>query len=224
MYVSNFSKTKKIAFSGIIIALYVVIMYFTASFAFGAYQIRIATALYALSYAFPFLVLPLSLANMLSNILSGQIFDIIGGFFIGLLTSGAICLLRRIPSKWGSMLIVPIIIILPAFIVPIWLSAILALPYFALVASLLVGQTVPAVVGYLIVTIIIQRIAQVKVYKPRKKGKTLDKQDDFELSDSNEIEDNLNNIEYSNEIKIATNIRTFEDEEDAEEDDSEEIL
>jgi hypothetical protein len=35
----------------------------TQSFAFGQYQIRIATAVYALNWTFPFLVAPLGLAN-----------------------------------------------------------------------------------------------------------------------------------------------------------------
>ena len=52
----NMSKTQKMTFSAMVVAIYVVIMFFTQSFAFGAYQIRIATAMYALSYLFPFLV------------------------------------------------------------------------------------------------------------------------------------------------------------------------
>ena len=45
----NMSKVQKLTFSAMVIALYVVILYFTQSFSFGAYQIRIATSLYALS-------------------------------------------------------------------------------------------------------------------------------------------------------------------------------
>ncbi|NCA66955.1 MAG: QueT transporter family protein [Clostridia bacterium] len=218
MLAFNMSKTKKIAFSGIIIALYIVIMYFTSSFAFGAFQIRIATALYSLSYAFPFLVLPLALANMLSNILSGQILDVIGGFVIGLLTSGAICLVRRIPSKWGSLLIVPIIILLPGFIVPIWLSKILSVPYWVLVASLLVGQIIPAIVGYLFITIILERIVKIKVYKPSKrKAETLP----VELSDNN-IDNNI----PESDIIVSTKKRVFEDDDadEKEEEEDEKIL
>ena len=58
-------------FSAMIMALYVVLVYITQSFSFGAYQIRIATSVYALAYLFPFLVLPLGLANSISNTLFG---------------------------------------------------------------------------------------------------------------------------------------------------------
>ena len=55
----KFSKTQKLTISAMVMALYIVVLYFTQSFSFGAYQIRIATTLYALSYFCPFLVLPL---------------------------------------------------------------------------------------------------------------------------------------------------------------------
>ncbi len=214
----NMSKTKKIAFSGIVTALYVIIMYFTASFAFGAYQIRIATALYALSYAFPFLVLPLAIANMLSNILNGQILDILGGFIVGLLTSGLIASLKMIKNKWGAVLIIPIIVLLPGFIVPIWLTYILGVPYWALVASLLIGQVIPAVIGYIIISIIIRRIATGKVYLPNKVNK--EKDCSYALLDENET--TLTPIEYSDNISGIISQRSFEEE--IAESDTEEII
>ena len=55
----------------VILAIYVVLMYFSQSFVFGPYQVRIATSLYALAYLYPYLVLPLGLANGLSNLLLG---------------------------------------------------------------------------------------------------------------------------------------------------------
>ena len=67
MFNKEFTKTRKLTISALCIALYVVVMMCTQSFAFGQYQIRIATALYALSAIFPFLVLPFGLANFLSN-------------------------------------------------------------------------------------------------------------------------------------------------------------
>ena len=51
----DMDRVQKMTFSAMVIALYVTVLYFTQSFSFGAYQIRIATALYALSYLFPFL-------------------------------------------------------------------------------------------------------------------------------------------------------------------------
>ena len=50
MFETNMSRVQKLTFSAMVIALYVTVLYFTQSFSFGAYQIRIATALYALSY------------------------------------------------------------------------------------------------------------------------------------------------------------------------------
>ena len=50
----DYTKTQKLTISAICIALYLVVMLCTQSFAFGQYQVRIATALYGLSYIFPF--------------------------------------------------------------------------------------------------------------------------------------------------------------------------
>ncbi|MCL2422268.1 MAG: QueT transporter family protein [Defluviitaleaceae bacterium] len=144
------NKTKIICISGIIMAMYIAIMFATQGFAFGAYQIRIATALYALSYTFPFLVLPLALANMLANAMGPMgVWDMLGGFAIGLITSGGVYLVRRF--NWPMLLVIPIIILAPALVVPIWLSYILSLPYFALVISIGIGQILPAIVGYLLI-------------------------------------------------------------------------
>ena len=138
------SSSKKLSYSGIVIALYIVVVFATQSFSFGQYQIRVATALYALAFHFPFLVLPLALANMLSNLLMGGlgIVDAIGGLIIGLITSGSIVLLKRITRR-AVLLVLPIALA-PAFVVPIWLSVILNVPYLALVLSLLIGQVISA--------------------------------------------------------------------------------
>jgi uncharacterized membrane protein len=144
------NKARIITVSGMVIALYVVTMYFTSGFAFGAYQVRIATALYSLSYVFPFLVLPLAIANSLSNFLTGTLglADIIGGFAIGIITAGLIYLIKRF--KLPRELIIPVIIFAPALVVPIWLSPLLSLPYTMLVISLTIGQILPAILGYIL--------------------------------------------------------------------------
>lgn len=152
------SKTKKIVLSGLIIAMYVVVMYFTQSFAFGQYQIRIATSLYSLSYLFPFMILPLSLANCLSNIIGGNgAWDIIGGLIVGFITSGSIFLFRKFSLP--KFLVIPAIIAGPGLIVPIWLSYILSIPYIALATSLCIGQIIPAIFGYILITAI-EKIVQ----------------------------------------------------------------
>lgn len=148
---SNTSKrTKIITHSAIVIALYIAIMYLTQSFAFGAYQIRVATSLYSLTYLFPFLVIPLGLANSISNILGGMgLVDIIGGCFVGILTGGVIYAIRRL--KLPALLIIPSIIAGPGLIVPIWLSTFTGVPYPALALSLCIGQIPPAFLGFFLV-------------------------------------------------------------------------
>jgi len=152
------SKARIISISGMVIALYVATMIATAGFAFGAYQIRIATALYSLSYVYPFLVLPLALANALGNPIGGLgMLDVVGGFAVGLVTVGLVYLIRRF--KLPRLLIIPVIIFAPSLIVPIWLSQILQLPYTMLVVSLTIGQTLPAIAGYLL-TFAVEGIAK----------------------------------------------------------------
>ena len=95
-----------------VMALYVVVLYFTQSFSFGAYQIRIATALYALAYLFPFLVLPLGFANFIANFLFGGLglLDWFGGCFVGIIVTAIIVLIRRKGwSRW--LMILPIILV-----------------------------------------------------------------------------------------------------------------
>ena len=146
-------QTKKLALSGLTIAIYIVIMYFTQSFSFGQYQIRIATGLYSMVYQFPFLCVPLGLANMLSNILfGGDLINGIFGFAAGTLTCASICLLKKITTN-KIVIVVPIALV-PSLIIPIWLSHTLQVPYFPLVASLLVGQIISAyTMGVLILSI-----------------------------------------------------------------------
>ena len=123
----TFTNVRKLTTSGIVIALYVVILFMTQSFSFGAYQIRIVTSLYALSYLFPFLVIPLGLANFIANMLGGfGIIDMVGGFIVGIVTSGIVMLIKKFH--------------LPRFMIFFPITLVLAL-------SLCIGQTVPAVCG-----------------------------------------------------------------------------
>ena len=151
MDIRNLSRTRKLTISAAVMAIYIVLMYFTQSFAFGQYQVRIATAIYAVAYLFPFLVVPLGLSNLLANMLMGGlgVFDIVGGGVVGLLTAGACALLgKRRLSPWLTAIPVTLI---PALVVSTWLSKLLGLPYWALAASLLVGQAICGVVGAVLV-------------------------------------------------------------------------
>jgi uncharacterized membrane protein len=138
--------SKKMTISAMVMALYVVVMYCTSSFAFGAVQVRIATALYSLSYFFPFLVLPLGLANLVSNILGGMgIVDMLGGCGVGILTSFCVYMVRRL--KLPFFLVAVPIVLGPGMIVPIWLTAFTGVPYGVLVVNLCLGQVAPALLG-----------------------------------------------------------------------------
>lgn len=142
---------KKLTVSAIIIALYVVVMFITQSFAFGQYQIRIATSLYSLSYIYPFLIVPMGISNFLSNTFMGGLgpLDMIGGTIAGIVTSGAIYLISKMKlNVWFAAL--PIVFG-PGLMVPIWLSYLLHVPYTALALSICIGQIIPAIVGVLMI-------------------------------------------------------------------------
>ncbi len=151
MDMKNLTNTQKLTLSGVTMALYIVVMYFTQSFAFGQYQVRVATAIYGTAYLFPFLVVPLGLSNLLANMVMGGLgfFDIVGGGLVGLLTAGCCALLgRRRLTTWS--VIAPIALI-PALGVSLWLSGLIGVPYWALAGSLLVGQAIAGVIGALLV-------------------------------------------------------------------------
>ena len=132
MVKENMSKVQKLTVSAMVMALYVVVLYFTQSFSFGAYQIRIATALYALAYLFPFLVLPLGFANFIANFLFGGLglLDWFGGCFVGIIVTAIIVLIRR--KGWSRWLMILPIILVPGLGVPSYLSYLLHVPYSVL--------------------------------------------------------------------------------------------
>ncbi len=143
---------QKLVFSALCIALYIVTMLCTQSFAFGQYQIRIATALYGLSAIFPFLVIPFTLANSISNTVMGGLgmLDIIGGGAVGFMTTGLIVLGKR--RGCGNWIVALAVTLVPGLGVPVWLSAVLNLPYWLLASSVLVGQAICGAVSLLLVT------------------------------------------------------------------------
>ena len=154
MVKENMSKVQKLTVSAMVMALYVVVLYFTQSFSFGAYQIRIATALYALAYLFPFLVFPLGFANFIANFLFGGLglLDWFGGCFVGIIVTAIIVLIRR--KGWSRWLMILPIILVPGLGVPSYLSYLLHVPYSVLATSLCIGQSVPAVCGIVLVNVL----------------------------------------------------------------------
>lgn len=151
MDMKNLTKTQKLTLSGAVMAIYIVVMYFTQSFAFGQYQVRVATAIYATAYLFPFLVVPLGLSNLLANMVMGGLgfFDIVGGGIVGLLTAGCCALLGK--KKITCWSVIAPVTLIPALVVSIWLSRLIGVPYLALASSLLVGQFIAGIVGALLV-------------------------------------------------------------------------
>jgi uncharacterized membrane protein len=145
----NMTNVKKLTISSMIIAIYVVMMFLTQGFAFGQYQIRISTSIYAIAAIHPFLIIPLGIANCLSNILMGGLgpLDMIGGFVVGILTSSGCYLLRKI----NFFLVGIPILLLPTLLVPLWLSYLLNVPYSILVISVGVGQIIPSIFGVILV-------------------------------------------------------------------------
>ena len=140
----NLTKTQKLTISALCMALYLVVMMCTQSFAFGQYQVRIATALYGLSAIFPFLIIPFGLVNVLANTLMGGLgpLDMLGGGLVGIMTSHDL-------GNWAVMLAITLI---PGLGVPVWLSVLLDLPYWLLASTVLVGQFISGVVGMVLVT------------------------------------------------------------------------
>jgi len=158
MNLKNITNTQKITISAICIALYIVIMLATQSFAFGQYQIRIATAIYGLSAIFPFLIIPMGIANCLSNTIMGGLgpLDMFGGGFVGILTCFAIVKTSKLSSSIFFTALA--IILIPGLIVPIWLSFLLNIPYLVLMPSVLIGQIIPGIVGALLVVSLKNRL------------------------------------------------------------------
>ncbi|HVI39855.1 MAG TPA: QueT transporter family protein [Anaerovoracaceae bacterium] len=143
------SRVMKITISGIVISAYIVVMFLTQTFAFGQYQIRIATSIYALASIYPFLIVPLGLANFMSNTLMGGLGlpDMIGGFIVGIITAFSCFYLRKISIYFVAF---PILIF-PTILVPIWLSYLIHVPYLVLVINIGLGQILPSIIGVFIV-------------------------------------------------------------------------
>ena len=150
MDMKNMDKTRKLCFSGAVMAIYIVLMYLTQSFAFGQYQVRIATAIYSTAYLFSFLAVPLALANLLSNLLMGGFgfFDIVGGGLVGLLTAGCCAWLGK--KQLSVALTALPVTLIPALGVASWLSYLLGTPYWVMALSLLVGQFISGIAGVLL--------------------------------------------------------------------------
>ena len=146
--------TKKLTVSALFIAIFIAVLGATAVISFGAIQVRVVNALYALSYVYPFLVVPTGLAVVLSNLIFGGLGlpDIVGGFIVATLTTSLMVLIKKL--KLPEVLVVVPTLVVPALLVPAWLSPMLGIPYWALVVSIGLGHIVPAILGYILVRVI----------------------------------------------------------------------
>ncbi len=105
-----------IVHAAVIAALYIVLVLVFQYFAFGVIQFRIAEALTILPYFTPAAIPGLFVGCLVSNILSGNIFDIIFGSAATLVAAVLSYLLRRhkylvpIPPVVVNMLVVPFIL------------------------------------------------------------------------------------------------------------------
>lgn len=110
------ANTKRMTIASMVIAIYIVVLYVTQGISFGAYQLRIATAFYALAYLYPFLVIPLGIANFIANFLFGGLglLDMAGGCMVGIITTWLIVQIKQhhgnvwltvLPNLVGSVVV-----------------------------------------------------------------------------------------------------------------------
>lgn len=138
---------KRLAASGIAIAIYIDLMYLTQFLSLGQMRIRAADCVYGLCYIYPFLIVPLGVANFISYLFFGGFgpIDMIGWTIVGMLTATGVRIIKILQlNEWFT--VIPVIVI-PGFFAPVWLSYLLHIPYIILALSILAGQSVPAVVG-----------------------------------------------------------------------------
>ena len=138
---------KKITLGGIIMSLYIVLTGVFASLSFGAIQIRIANCLYGLTLPFPFLVIPLTLSVVLSNLIFGGlgIIDIVFGSLTTFIVTYMISKCKK------TILIIPIIIFGVGVGIALYLSKLIQVPFSVLFIQIALGQVIPSILSYIIV-------------------------------------------------------------------------
>ena len=148
---TNNSKTlRKLAVSGIFIAIYVVVIYFTQSFSYGPVQVRVVDSLYAVCYLYPFLAVPLSIASAIGNIFGGfGLPDFIGGFFAALVACyGMVLVKKHRLNEW--LLALPTIVI-SGLMVPVWLAPLTHTSYLFLLMTISLGEIPSGILGVILV-------------------------------------------------------------------------
>lgn len=130
--------TKNLVLSGLIAAVYVVLIAIFPAFSFGQVQVRIAEVLTLLPILTPAAVPGVFIGCLISNILfGGAMIDIIFGSLATLAAAVLTYYLRK--NKWLAAF-PPVII--NAIVVPFILQVSLGTPYWITFFYILVGQTI----------------------------------------------------------------------------------
>lgn len=110
-------KVKLVCHAAIIAAIYVVLTYFTQSFASGAVQVRVAEALCVLPYFTPAAVPGVFIGCLLANIFTGcALWDVLFGSLATLIGAIVARMLRKhkwlvpLPSVLANMAIIPLVL------------------------------------------------------------------------------------------------------------------
>lgn len=141
---------KRLTASGIVIAIYINLMYASQFLSLGQIRIRVADCVYALCYIYPFLVIPMGVANFLCSLLFGGLglADMVGWMLVGILTSAVICLIKRLRlNVW--FISVPVVFV-PGLLVPIWWSYLMHMPYAIVAFGICIEQIIPSLLGVIL--------------------------------------------------------------------------
>ena len=103
--------TRKLTISAMVVALYIVVLYLTQSVSFWSVSNSYSNIIICTCLCLSVLVIPMGIGNLISNFLFGGlgILDMMGGFGVGILTTGIIVGMRKLGlSAWWAIL--PIIL------------------------------------------------------------------------------------------------------------------
>ncbi len=129
--------SQRLARAGLIAAIYVVLVFVLRPFSFGPIQLRVAEALTVLPILFPEAVGGLYVGVLAANILGGLgPWDIFGGSAVTLLAAYVTLRYRNSWLAYASP------IVFNAFLISLYLHFIFELPYWTLVLSIGISQTV----------------------------------------------------------------------------------
>jgi len=133
---------RDVAYSGVIAALYVVLTLVLAPVSYGVYQIRVSEALTVLPFVYPFAIVGLYIGCLVANIFGGNgLYDIFLGSLFTLIAGYLTYLISKIKIRGLAIGLAPLPpVLINAFGVAIYLTAISGMPYFYVAQMIGVGQ------------------------------------------------------------------------------------